>query len=206
MEGKRQVHPALKKLLAWDAEISKKFVSFLLNFVQVRSFARHCKVLEWSCNGVVWLVGWLAFTYMIDNKSLYQMQINMFVALIFDIVCVAVIKAIVRRRRPSVDPYAYGPDIYSFPSGHASRSTMLLCFFTLLSPFSIVFWPPILAWTTSICMSRLLLYRHHILDVIAGVFLGLFEACFLAIIWLDQETCESVMKWMTDESNTGPEV
>jgi hypothetical protein len=44
MEAKRQVPPVLKKLLAWDADVTKKFVSFLLNFVQVRSFARHCKL------------------------------------------------------------------------------------------------------------------------------------------------------------------
>jgi membrane-associated phospholipid phosphatase len=143
---------------------------------------------------------------MIDNKDLYQTQINMFVALSFDILCVAVVKAIVRRRRPSVDPYAVGPDVYSFPSGHASRATMILCFFTLLSPVYFIFWPALFTWTVSICISRLLLYRHHILDVLAGVVLGLFEAFFLAIIWLNQESCESVMNWMTDESNTGPEI
>lgn len=40
MEAKREVPPVLKKILAWDVEVTKKFVAFLLNFVQVRSFAR----------------------------------------------------------------------------------------------------------------------------------------------------------------------
>lgn len=54
---------------------------------------------------------------MIDDKDLYQVQINMFLALLVDILFVALIKAVARRRRPSVDPYAMGPDVYSFPSG-----------------------------------------------------------------------------------------
>lgn len=143
---------------------------------------------------------------MIDSTDLYQLQINMFLALILDCLFVAIIKAFVRRRRPSVDPYAMGPDVYSFPSGHASRSTMILCFFTLLYQLPIIFWPPIFAWVASICMSRLLLYRHHILDVVAGIFLGLVEAFLMSIFWFNQETCVSIMSWMTDEKISGPEV
>lgn len=67
-----------------------------MNFVQIRSFKTHCKFLEWSCHGVVWLAGLIAFTYMFDNKDLYQMQVNLFAALIFDIFVVAIIKGELR--------------------------------------------------------------------------------------------------------------
>lgn len=82
----------LKNLLKKDVELTKKFVSYLLNFVQIRSFKTHCKFLEWSCHGIVWLAGLLAFTYMFDNKALYEMEANLFMALIIDIFVVAIIK------------------------------------------------------------------------------------------------------------------
>jgi presqualene diphosphate phosphatase len=185
--------------------LTKKFVSFLLNFVQIRSFKTHCKFLEWSCHGIVWLAGLLAFTYMFDNKDLYQMQVNLFMALIIDIFVVAIIKAIARRRRPSVndDPFCIGPDVYSFPSGHASRASLLLVFFTCLDPFSIFFWPPLLAWWFAISISRLLLYRHHILDVVGGIVLGFTEAIVIGIIWIGPDTAKSLIKWISDEKNIG---
>lgn len=127
------------------------------------------------------------------------MQINFFIGLILDIIFVAVLKAVTRRRRPSDDPYAFGPDKYSFPSGHASRSIFVLIFFTVLSPISIFFWPPIFAWAMAVCVSRILLSRHHILDIIAGILLGLFEIVFLSIIWFDKEWSEWIMLWLADD-------
>jgi len=153
----------------------------------------------------VWLAGLVAFTYMFDNKNLYEMQVNLFVALIIDIFVVATVKAITRRRRPSVndDPFCIGPDVYSFPSGHASRSSLLLGFFICLSPFPYLFWPPLLAWWFAIAISRLLLYKHHILDVIGGVVIGFLEALLMAIIWIGPETAASLVNWISDDRTAG---
>jgi len=113
--------------------------------------------------------------------------------------------AIARRRRPSVndDPFCIGPDVYSFPSGHASRSSMLLGFFTCLYPLSVFFWPPLVAWWFAIALSRLLLFRHHILDVIAGIVIGFLEAMVMAIIWIGPETATSLIKWISDDRVSG---
>lgn len=46
MEGGRNIPPALKKLLEWDVVMTKRFVSFLLNFIALRSLRTHCKILE----------------------------------------------------------------------------------------------------------------------------------------------------------------
>lgn len=46
LEESRNVPEPLKKLLAWDVSITKRFVSFLLNFVALRSLKTHCRVLE----------------------------------------------------------------------------------------------------------------------------------------------------------------
>lgn len=45
---KRNVPPAIQKLLAIDVEMTKRFVSFSLNFVPIRSLKAHCKFLEVS--------------------------------------------------------------------------------------------------------------------------------------------------------------
>lgn len=50
---------------------------------------------------------------------------------------------------------------------------------------------------------RLLLYRHHILDVVAGVFVGFFEALIMALIWFGPEVSKSLVKFISDEKNIG---
>lgn len=155
------------------------------------------------------------------------MQMNMFFGLVLDIIFVAVIKAATRRRRPTVndDIFSIGPDkfrfvfimvlvcvqineilfcpYFSFPSGHASRAFFILFFFTVLDPVSLFFWPPLFAWATSVALSRLLLYRHHILDITAGIVLGAFEAILLGWLWMGKDTANWVMSWISDENLPG---
>ncbi|KAG5677486.1 hypothetical protein PVAND_007244 [Polypedilum vanderplanki] len=206
LEGDKRVVPEpLKNLLKKDVEITKRFVAFCLNFVQIRSFKTHCKFLEWSCHGVVWLTGLIAFTYFMNNNKLHEVEVNLFIALVIDILVVAIVKAITRRRRPAIndDPFSIGPDQYSFPSGHASRASMLLIFFTCLYSLPMLFWPPLLAWWFSISISRLLLYRHHILDVVAGVLIGFTEALIIGLIWIGPKTATEFIKWISDEKTAG---
>lgn len=133
------------------------------------------------------------------------MQVNMFIGLILDIIFVSIIKASTRRRRPTVndDPFEIGPDKFSFPSGHASRAIYILCFFTMLHPLTYFVWPAMFVWAISVCVSRLLMYRHHILDVCAGILLGLFEAVVLSVLWCGQDTSVSLMAWISDDKVAG---
>lgn len=157
--------------------------------------------MQYSCHGLVCLSALLAICWLIDNPSYYQTQMNLFLGLILDIVFVASIKAATRRRRPTIDDcfLAIGPDKFSFPSGHASRAFFILCFFTALDPMPLLFWPPLFAWATSVAFSRLLLYRHHILDVLAGITLGILEAFLICILWMGKDTSAWVMSWLSDE-------
>lgn len=52
-------------------------------------------------------------------------------------------------------------------------------------------------------LSRLLLYRHHILDIFGGTVLGFLEALLLSILWLDKDTAAWVMSWMSDDNLPG---
>lgn len=162
-------------------------------------------MVQYSCHGLVWLAGWLAFVWLWDSPRLYEMQMNMFLGLVLDIVYVAVIKAATRRRRPTIteDLFTLGPDKFSFPSGHASRAFFILLFFTVLDPVSLLFWPPLFAWATSVALSRLLLYRHHILDIAAGAVLGCLEAVIMSVLWLGPDTSKWMMSWLSDENLPG---
>lgn len=132
--------------------------------------------LEWSGNGLVWLAS--AIILIVGNQEQSSMVPKLLIGLIVDVLYVATIKALARRRRPT---YAYqrdqmivaSVDKHSFPSGHCSRSAYVAFFtrhyFAHSSPF---FTFMVNLWTTSVCVSRVLLGRHHILDVVAGVAIG----------------------------------
>lgn len=158
-------------------------------------------LLQYSCHGLVWFSTLLAFCWFLDNPNYYQTQMNLLFGLILDVVFVASLKAATRRRRPTIDDSftSIGPDKFSFPSGHASRAFFILLFFTVLQPLPFLFWPPIIAWAVSVSLSRLLLYRHHILDMLAGITLGILEAGVISILWMGKDTSAWVMSWLSDE-------
>ena len=64
---------------------------------------------------------------------------------------------------------------------------MLAILFTLLYPLPFIFWLPCLAWAGAVAASRVLLGRHHILDVVAGVLIGAVEAALLSMLWRSEE-------------------
>lgn len=131
----------------------------------------------------------------------------LFLGLITDIIFVAIIKAATRRRRPAFtdDTFSLGPDKFSFPSGHTSRAVYLCIFLLYLDPVPMLFWPPILAWTVSVALSRLIMLRHHLLDIFGGIVLGIFNAFLIYLIWFGQESCVYIINWMTDEKLAGAE-
>ncbi|GLV32051.1 uncharacterized protein CBL_11993 [Carabus blaptoides fortunei] len=206
---KRQPPRTLQKILELDANVTQRFVLWANKLLPFRTTKMYYKMLEISCHGIPWLAFWIAFTWLFNNPDLIQMQVNMLIGLFLDIILVAVTKAFVRRRRPAsnVDDALgqMGPDKFSFPSGHASRTVFVAYFFINLYPLPIFFVPPLLAWASSVCMSRVLLNRHYILDVLAGVALGLAEGLFLGLLWLDNDTTLWIMSSLSDEKLDGGE-
>ncbi|XP_047370178.1 polyisoprenoid diphosphate/phosphate phosphohydrolase PLPP6 isoform X2 [Vespa velutina] len=187
-EEKRQVPSFLKKILDVDVYLTKVFVNSLEKYLPVRQLQTHYKALEISCHGIPWIALTLASIWIFHLTSLYQLQVNLFIAL-------------TRRRRPAVndDPFAIGPDKYSFPSGHASRCTFIVYYFLYLWPLPIIFVPSLLAWCTCVCLSRLLMRRHNILDVGIGIILGILEGMIIGYMYLSQDTCINLVTWITNE-------
>lgn len=150
----------------------------------------------------------LSVSYFIISRN-YLMVSLILLGLFIDIVLVALVKAYTRRRRPRLNTDdalgQIGPDVFSFPSGHASRAVYVAYFFVNLYALPMIFVPFVLVWATCVCFSRLLLNRHHILDVAGGVFLGLVEGWILGFLWLEDDTAKSIMNMLSDEKLDGGE-
>lgn len=129
--------------------------------------------------------------------------------LITDIIFVGVLKAVFRRRRPaSSEPDAFmtiGPDVFAFPSGHVSRACFIASFFMSLYPVHLIFCMPLMAWATAISLSRILLRRHHLLDVLAGMVLGLVNTLLISLLWISGETSVYLISYISDERIEGGE-
>ena len=139
-----------------------------------------CYTLELSGHGVVWfvLVGLLLIMWWFTgDHTLRTYSINILYLLIIDIILVAPIKLLFHRSRPKLNrgniPFSVSSvDVYAFPSGHASRCVALAAFFCYMPPFYLRthLW---YIWAIVMSLSRILLGRHHISDVVAGMGAGL---------------------------------
>lgn len=205
METKK--NQTLQQILTTDVCLTNVFINRAERILPFWQFKNYYKFLEFSGHGLLWLSGWLAFIWISNNTNLHQMQVNLMIGLMFDILTVAILKAITRRRRPSKNENSFqiGPDKYSFPSGHASRASFITYFFLNIYPISSILKLLFFAWATLICLSRILLRKHHLLDIICGIFLGIIEGLFINTIYLKPAICIYLVSWITDEKLDGGE-
>lgn len=119
---------------------------------------------------------------------------------------IAFTKAYVRRRRPSEnDSEKMGFDKFSFPSGHVAKAFYTASFFLYNWPVHFIFVPALLCWPISVSLSKLLMKKHYLLDIIAGALLGIFETLIIGFIFLESQTCIELVYWLTDEKLDGGE-
>lgn len=127
-------------------------------------------VLGW----LLWRRAWLEARYWI-------------VALVFGLLTVTALKLALGIPRP-IALYA-SAEAYSFPSSHATLSTVIYGFLAVLSARSLApgrRWIPYALAALLICgiaFSRLYLGAHWLADVVAGVGLGVAWVAILAIAW-----------------------
>ncbi|KAL1518071.1 hypothetical protein ABEB36_001752 [Hypothenemus hampei] len=208
-EIKRRPPDFIKKILVFDEHLSKKFVLWGNSFAPLHSLRVHYKALEITCHGIPWLAFWIAFTWLFDNSHLVQLQVNMLLALVLDILIIAIAKAYFRRKRPQGnknDAFAeIGPDHFSFPSGHCSRAALVTFIFIVLWPLPVIFYPSLFAWTVALALSRVLMERHHILDVLGGIIFGILEGLLLCLLWIPQDTALWLINYVSNEKYDGGE-
>lgn len=105
---------------------------------------------------------------------------------------------IFRRSRPlqnRMDMFAtVSVDKFSFPSGHATRAALVAMFFTR-NIVSLPYVPFIILFCTCVGVSRILLGRHHIIDVLLGYVIGVLEYVIYSHFWLSGLVLE---EWLDD--------
>jgi len=136
-------------------------------------------LFEISGHGIIWFF-YTAIKYIFaSSEETRNEAVLLFTILLLDIAVVAPVKVVFKRQRPDLDTgkmigTVSRIDDYAFPSGHASRAVAILLMYLImfdLSSTALFLWN---SWAIAVCISRVFLGRHHVIDVIVGMIMGVF--------------------------------
>ncbi|XP_056289257.1 inactive phospholipid phosphatase 7 [Pseudoliparis swirei] len=154
-------------------------------------------LLALTGHGITWIIGTIVCLARSNTLAGQEVLVNLLLALILDILTVAGLQRLVKRRGPweetpgLMDSIAM--DIYSFPAAHASRAAMvskfLLSHLVLAVPLRIL----LVLWALLVGMSRVLLGKHHLTDMVCGFALGLLHFSLMESVWLTSNTCQNLI-------------
>ena len=142
--------------------------------------------LEHSGNGFLWIIGtFLLLIWPTAGWKLRVFAINLELGFLLDLIVIGIIKLAVKRARPDYAEKQYSTNIpadkYSFPSGHASRCIFIAtAIFLFRSMCRRVFWVSAVVWAVCTSMSRVLLGRHFLSDIVVGSVIGIAIAGVLS--------------------------
>lgn len=188
---------AFGKLIQWDRDLS-----FLIYRQYNSNFPRVLLLLlELSGHGVPWLIAPIViFVFKPElSATAAALMLNFLALTIVDLVAIGIFKPIFHRARPAYNTgigqiTIHVVDQFSFPSGHATRAGFVAAFLADVriahpegldpliasSPFLIM----TIIWAVAICASRVALGRHHVLDVLVGVVLGILYVMLWQPFWI----------------------
>ncbi|CAM5160770.1 phospholipid phosphatase 6 [Chelonia mydas] len=179
---------ALRSLLAADLRVSRRLGVCAGERSAWGSARPLLRLLEVSGHGVPWLAGTLYGLGRSESPAGREVLLNLLFALVLDLVLVAVVKGLVRRRRPThnkMDMFVtISVDKYSFPSGHATRAAMVCRFvlhhLVLAIPLRVL----VVLWAIIVGISRVMLGRHNVTDVAFGFIMGYMQYNVVKYFWL----------------------
>ncbi|KAI4897538.1 hypothetical protein NFI96_010532 [Prochilodus magdalenae] len=188
---------AMNSLLAIDIHLSKRLgvcVHTSSSWGSVRSVFT---LLALTGHGITWICGTLVCLTRSNTLAGQEVLVNLLLALILDILTVAGVQKLVKRKGPwemtpgFLDYVAM--DVYSFPAAHASRAAMvskfLLSHLVLAVPLRIL----LVVWAFLVGLSRVLLGRHHVTDMACGFALGLLHFSLVETVWLSSNACQTLI-------------
>ncbi|XP_042278506.1 inactive phospholipid phosphatase 7-like [Thunnus albacares] len=188
---------AISSLLAIDISLSKRLGVCVRPHGSAASMRSMVTLLALSGHALPWLCGTLICLWRSNTMAGQEVLVNLLLALILDVMTVAGMQKLVKRRGPWDFPPGFldivAMDTYSFPAAHASRAIMvskfLLNHLVLAVPLRILLY----LWAFLVGMSRVLLGKHHLSDVGCGFALGFLHFRLVESVWLDSATCQTLI-------------
>uniref|UniRef100_A0A8C9NP16 Polyisoprenoid diphosphate/phosphate phosphohydrolase PLPP6 n=1 Tax=Serinus canaria TaxID=9135 RepID=A0A8C9NP16_SERCA len=192
----QQLNPTMVSLLAIDLWASKRLGVCAGEGSAWGSARPLMKVIEVSGHGIPWLLGTFYGLCHSDSSAAREVLLNLLFALLLDLVMVAVVKGLVKRPRPThnkMDMFVtISVDKYSFPSGHATRAALVCRFvlrhLVLAVPLRVL----VVLWALIVSISRVMLGRHNMTDVLFGLLLGYALYGVVEHCWLSPATAPTL--------------
>ncbi|KAK6480993.1 inactive phospholipid phosphatase 7-like [Huso huso] len=201
-----QLNPSFKgiaynSLLAIDICMSKRMGVCAFKTSSWGSVRSMVTLLAMTGHGVVWIGVTLICLTRSSTLAGQEVLVNLLLALILDIMTVAGVQKLMKRKGPlEVSPGFLdyiSMDMYAFPAAHASRASMvskfLLNHLVLAVPLRIL----LVLWAFLMGISRILQGRHHITDVMCGFALGFLHYKLVEMVWLSSNACQTLISIWT---------
>jgi membrane-associated phospholipid phosphatase len=156
------------RLLAADTRYSNQ-----LRYAEKPGLLRRLAIfLAHSGDSWFWGLG-LALVWLGGSPATKQLAVQLLAGVAITAVIALTLKRLIRRARPAGDwgSLYRRTDPHSFPSGHATRMTMLLVLGAALGP-AWLGWL-LLIWAPLVALARVAMGVHYLSDVIGGALLGL---------------------------------
>lgn len=192
---------AMNSLLAIDISLSKRMGVCAYTYSSWGGCRSMVNLLALTGHGVTWIIGTIVCLTRSNTLAGQEVLVNLLLALLLDVMTVAGVQRLVKRRGPwemapgFLDCVAM--DIYSFPAAHASRAAMvskfLLSHLVLAVPLRVL----LVLWAFLVGLSRVLLGRHHLTDMVCGFALGLLHFSLMETVWLSSSTCQTLISIST---------
>ncbi|XP_043576487.1 inactive phospholipid phosphatase 7-like [Chiloscyllium plagiosum] len=197
-----QLNPSLRgiavnSLMAIDICLSKR-IGVCASSSSAWSSARPIvKLIGVTGHGVPWIGGTVFCLTKSSTAAGQEVIFNLLFALILDLLVVAAVQKMVKRKAPSeVSPSLLDyvvMDVFAFPAGQASRAVMVTRFFfshlVLAVPLRIL----LVIWAGVIGISRVMIGRHYLTDVFCGFFIGYLQFNLVELLWIPSGTCQHLI-------------
>ncbi|CAL8279231.1 unnamed protein product [Merluccius merluccius] len=188
---------AMNALLAIDISLSKRTgvcAHAASSWGGCRSMVA---LLELTGYGITWVVGTVVCLTRSNTLAGQEVLVNLLLALLLDVLTVAGVQRLVKRRGPWEMTPGFldyvSMDMYSFPAAHASRAAMvskfLLSHLVLAVPLRVL----LVLWAFLVGVSRVMLGKHHLTDMVCGFAMGLLHFSLMENVWLSSGTCQTII-------------